>query len=67
MMYLEAPEGCIYTSYLLSMETEKLLDRGPAVSLFSLVVVGSEAEEQNVDGELSFTESGDNRGRGKRN
>lgn len=37
---------------------ERLLVRGMAVSLFSLVIVGSEAEEEKMEaGELSFTES----------
>lgn len=46
-------------SYLLSIEMERLLERGATVSLFSLVVVGSEDEEEKMEaGELSFTESG---------
>ena len=46
-------------SYLLSIEMERLLERGATVSLFSLVVVGSEEEEEKMEaGEFSFTESG---------
>lgn len=46
-------------SYLLSIEIERLLERGATVSLFSLVIVGSEEEEEKTEaGELSFTESG---------
>lgn len=45
--------------YLLSIEMERLLERGATVSLFSLVVVGSVDEEEKMEaGELSFTESG---------
>lgn len=49
-------------SYLLSIEMERLLLRGATVSLFSLVIAGSEEEEDEEEakmeaGELSFTES----------
>lgn len=38
---------------------ERLLERGATVSLFSLFMVGSVEEEENMEaGELSFTESG---------
>lgn len=47
------------TFYLLSMEMDRLLERGATVSLFSLVIVGSEAEDEKMEaGGLSFTESG---------
>lgn len=46
-------------SYLLSIEMERLLERGVTVSLFSLVIKGSEEEEEKMEaGGLSFTESG---------
>lgn len=45
-------------SYLLSIEMERLLQSGATVSFFSLVVVGSEAEEEKLAGEFSFTEAG---------
>lgn len=45
-------------SYLLSIEMERLLQSGATVSFFSLVMVGSEAEEEKLAGELSFTEAG---------
>jgi len=50
-------------SHLLSIEREKLLERGATVSLFSLVVVGSEDEEEEnmVAREFSFTKSGGDR------
>lgn len=50
-------------SNLLSMAMERLLERGVTVSLFSLVIAGSEEEEEEEEeenmeaGELSFTES----------
>lgn len=48
-------------SYLLSIEMERLLVRVATVSLFSLLIVGSEEEEEEEEkteaGELSFTES----------
>lgn len=46
------------TSYLLSIEMERLLERGVTVSLFSRVIVGSDEEEEKTEaGEVSFTES----------
>lgn len=46
------------TSYLLSIEMERLLERGVTVSLFSRVIVGSDEEEEKMEaGEVSFTES----------
>lgn len=56
------------SSYLLSIEMERLLGSGATVSLFSLVIVGSEEEEENMEaGELSFTESGEETGTMSRN
>lgn len=46
------------TSYLLSIERERLLERGVTVSLFSRAIVGSDEEEEKMEaGEVSFTES----------
>lgn len=46
------------------------MERGATVSLFSLVIVGSEEEEEEDEkteaGELSFTESKDEMRRGKK-
>lgn len=46
-------------SYLLSIEMERLFERGVTVSLLSLFIKGSEEEEEKMEaGELSFVESG---------
>lgn len=46
------------TSYLLSIEMERLLERGVSVSLFSRVIAGRDEEEEKMEaGEVSFTES----------